>query len=65
MTWHVCWPPVQVSVARCDSHELFRSMQSVRGVVVLLRCGCALPQPAQLSTSLRGQQSMEEEGKIH
>lgn len=47
----------QVSVARCDSHELFRTVQDVRAVVVLLRRqeGPApfLPQPHQLATSLR------------
>ena len=48
--------PVQVNIARCDSHELFRSVQDVRGVVVLLpRGGDFLPQPHQLSTSLRAQ----------
>ena len=48
--------PLQVSIARCDSHELFRSVQDTRGVVVLLRRGGSfLPQPHQLSTSLRSQ----------
>lgn len=46
-----------MSVARCDSHELFRTVQDVRAVVVLLRRqeGPApfLPQPHQLATSLR------------
>ncbi|PSC68534.1 hypothetical protein C2E20_7868 [Micractinium conductrix] len=46
----------EVSIARCDSHELFRSVQDTRGVVVLLRRGGSfLPQPHQLSTSLRSQ----------
>ncbi|KAL4437392.1 hypothetical protein ABPG75_004531 [Micractinium tetrahymenae] len=46
----------QVSIARCDSHELFRSVQDVKAVVVLLRRGGAfLPQPHQLATSLRSQ----------
>ncbi len=48
---------VQVSVARCDSHELFRTVQDVRAVVVLLRRQdgptAFLPQPHQLSTALR------------
>jgi len=45
-----------VSIARCDSHELFRSVQDVCAVVVLLRRGGSfLPQPHQLSTSLRSQ----------
>lgn len=49
-------PPLQVSIVRCDSHELFRSVQDVRGVVVLLRAGGdLLPQPHQLATSLRSQ----------
>ncbi|EFN60161.1 expressed protein [Chlorella variabilis] len=44
----------EVSMARCDSHDLFRSVQDVRGVVVLLRAGGAfLPQPHQLAASLR------------
>lgn len=48
--------PLQVSIARCDSHELFRSVQDVRAVVVLLRRnGAFLPQPHQLATSLRSQ----------
>lgn len=46
-----------MSIARCDSHELFRSVQDVRAVVVLLRRqeGPApfLPQPHQLATALR------------
>lgn len=47
---------LQVSIARCDSHELFRTVQDVRGVVVLLRAGGAfLPQPHQLATSLRSE----------
>lgn len=46
----------EVSIARCDSHELFRSVQDVRAVVVLLRRnGAFLPQPHQLATSLRSQ----------
>ncbi len=46
--------PLQVSIARCDSHELFRSVQDVKAVVVLLRRGGPLlPQPQQLATSLR------------
>lgn len=49
--------PQQVSVARCDSHELFRTVQDVRAVVVLLRRqegpSPFLPQPHQLATSLR------------
>lgn len=47
----------QVSVARCDSHELFRTVQDVRAVVVLLRRqegpAAFLLQPHQLATSLR------------
>lgn len=47
---------LQVSIARCDSHELFRTVQDVRAVVVLLRRGGSfLPQPHQLATSLRSQ----------
>lgn len=46
----------QVSIARCDSHELFRGVQDVKAVVVLLRRGGPLlPQPHQLATSLRSQ----------
>jgi hypothetical protein len=47
----------QVSVARCDSHELFRTVQDVHAVVVLLRRqegpSPFLPQPHQLATALR------------
>lgn len=46
----------EVSIARCNSHALFRSVQDVKAVVVLLRGGGSfLPQPHQLSTSLRSQ----------
>ena len=43
-----------VAVARCDSHELFRNVQSVQGAVVLLRRGCKVPLPHQLASALRG-----------
>lgn len=42
-----------VSVARCDSHQLFRDVQQVKTVVVLLRRGCVVPQPHQLAAALR------------
>jgi hypothetical protein len=51
---------MQVMVARTDAHELFRAAQSVHSVVVLLRKGCNLPLPDQLSSSLRRKRSMEE-----
>lgn len=48
-------------MARCDSHVLFRSVQDVRGVVVLVRPGADFtPQPHELATALRGQRSLEE-----
>ena len=47
-------------MARADAHELFRAAQSVHSVVVLLRQGCNLPLPDQLSASLRRKQSMED-----
>lgn len=57
-------PLLQVAVAQCDSHALFRSVQGAAGVVVLLRPLAAeddfLPQPHQLATALRGQRSMED-----
>jgi hypothetical protein len=43
-----------VAVARCDSHELFRDVQGVKGVVVLLRRGGKVPLPHQLASALRG-----------
>jgi hypothetical protein len=43
-----------IAVARCDSHELFRDMQGVKGVVVLLRKGNKVPLPHQLASALRG-----------
>jgi hypothetical protein len=51
---------MQVFIARCDSHELFRTVQGVRGCVVLFRRDCTLPMPEQLATSLRGQRSFED-----
>jgi hypothetical protein len=56
LQYHVCCfrACLQVSIARCNSHALFRSVQDVKAVVVLLRGGGSfLPQPHQLSTSLR------------
>ena len=52
--------PPQVTVARCDSHALFRNARDVRSMVVLLRRGCSLPQPHQLATSLQAQESLED-----
>ncbi len=51
---------MQVLVARVDSHELFRASQGVRSVVVLLRKGCHLPLPEQLSSALRSKRSLED-----
>jgi hypothetical protein len=50
-----------VSVARCDSHELFRAVREARGVVVLLRAGCEVPPPHQLAAALRGQTAFDDE----
>jgi hypothetical protein len=44
----------RVSVARCDSHELFRDVQGVQGVVVLIRRGGSVPRPHQLAAAVRG-----------
>ncbi len=57
---HLYPAPVQVLVARVDSHELFRASQGVRSVVVLLRKGCHLPLPEQLSSALRSKRSLED-----
>ncbi|CAL5227825.1 g10853 [Coccomyxa viridis] len=51
---------LEVLVARVDSHELFRASQGVRSVVVLLRKGCHLPLPEQLSSALRSKRSLED-----
>lgn len=56
----------EVSVARCESHALFRSVQNAKSVVVLLRPtpqqdGSLMPQPHHLAAVLRGQQSMEDD----
>ena len=56
-TLHV---PLQVLVARVDSHELFRASQVVYSVIVLLRTGCHLPLPEQLSAALRSKRSLED-----
>ena len=50
---------LQVIIAECDSHDLFRNVQEVRGVVVLLRKGSNVPMPQQLAVSLRNKQSFE------
>lgn len=46
-----------VAVARCDSHELFRSVQGAKGAVVLLRKGGKVPFPHQLAAALKGSPS--------
>ena len=55
-------PPciLQVLVARADSHELFRAAQGVHSLVILLRSGCHLPLPEQLSAALRSKGSWED-----
>jgi hypothetical protein len=51
---------VQVKVAEVDSHEMFRMVQDVKGVVVLMREGLAVvPQPHQLRSTLLGKTSLE------
>ena len=44
-----------VAVVRCDSHELFRSVQGVRGVVVLVKKkeSSVVPAPHQLAAAVR------------
>lgn len=49
----------QVLIARCDAHDLFRNVQEVRGVVIVLRKGANVPTPHQLAVSLRNKQSLE------
>ena len=51
-----------VVVARCDSHALFREVQTVKGVVILVKRGGQrvdegdgrIPAPYQLSAAVRG-----------
>ncbi len=50
----------QYITATCDSHQLFRMTQDLRAAVVLLRRGCRVPTPQQLSSSLLGSQSLED-----
>ena len=50
---------LQVIIAQCDAHDLFRNVQEVRGVVVLLRKGSNVPMPHHLAVSLRNKQSFE------
>jgi hypothetical protein len=52
-----------VSLARCDSHELFRTVREVKGVVVLLRRGCDLPQPHELAGALRNRSREDDDEK--
>lgn len=47
----------EVSIAQCDAHELFRHVQEVKSLVVLLRTGANIPRPDQLAVSLRDKQS--------
>lgn len=56
-----CWSFAQVSVAVVDSHDLFRNTREVKAVVVCMKGGDYLPFPSQLATSLRGQQSFEDD----
>ena len=51
---------LQVLVAKAESHELFRAAQGVHSLVVLLRSGCHLPLPEQLSAALRSKGSWED-----
>ncbi|CAK0750131.1 hypothetical protein CVIRNUC_001966 [Coccomyxa viridis] len=51
---------MEVLVARADSHELFRAAQGVHSLVILLRSGCHLPLPEQLSAALRSKGSWED-----
>ena len=50
----------QYLTATCDSHELFRMAQDLRAAVVLLRVGCKVPSPEQLSSSLLGSRPLED-----
>lgn len=50
----------QYLTATCDSHELFRMAQDLRAAVVLLRAGCKVPSPEQLSSSLLGSRPLED-----
>ncbi|KAK9866658.1 hypothetical protein WJX84_010238 [Apatococcus fuscideae] len=50
----------QYLLATCDSHQLFRMAQDTRAAVVLLRRGCKVPAPEQLSSSLLGSRPLEE-----
>ena len=55
----LCFGLLQVLIAQCDAHDVFRHVQDVRGVVVLLRKGSNVPTPQQLAVSLRNKQSLE------
>jgi len=50
---------LEVSVAEVDSHQLFRMVQDVEGVAVLLREGAFVPQPPDLKSALLGKGSLE------
>lgn len=55
--------PPQVSIARCGSHELFRTAQDAKAVVVLLRRGGdLLPQPHELAAALRSEEAPPDAG---
>ena len=50
-----------VSLARCDSHKLFRMVGDASAVVVLCTAPAGkLPRPVELAVSLRGQRTLED-----
>lgn len=53
---------LEVSVAQCDSHELFRGINEVKAVVVLMRRGCKVPPVRKLSAVLRGHTALDDAG---
>jgi len=53
-----------VRVACSDSHDLFRQVQGVQGVVVLHRRGAVVPSVHKLSAVLRGQTSLDDNPKL-
>lgn len=50
-----------VTVARCDSHELFRNVREAKGVVIYLKRGVEVPVPHKLAACLREQTSYDDD----
>ena len=51
---------MRVSLVDCNSHELFRTVQEVRGVVVLIKRGSKVPDSRTLAACLRSRAPIDD-----